>query len=399
MKAALVLTLAALSALPAVASAGEPVDPLHKRLLTLDTHLDTPIHFSRPGWSFGERHDLASDVAQLDLPRMEDGNLDGGFFAIFTAQGPMTPEGYANARSFALRRSGEIDAMLQRFPDRIKLARTADEARAIDAGGKLVAFKSIENSYPLGESVALLAEFQRQGVRLAGPVHTETNQFADSATDKPRWQGLSPLGREWVAEMNRQGMVIDGSHASDTALEQMIALSKTPLLLSHSASRAAFNHPRNIDDAHLRQLAATGGAVCFSTIYLSEMHMDAERDALFDQIDQIGTLSPQEQLRVGKRWHELNLAAPVWTTTFDQYMAALLHTIEVAGVDHVCFGADFDGGGGIDGIPDITGLPHVTQRLKAAGYSDADLAKMWSGNVLRILGQAEAYRQSITALR
>jgi len=283
--------------------------------------------------------------------------------------------------------------MLQRFPDRIKLARTADEARAIDASGKLVAFKSIENSYPLGESVAMLAEFQRQGVRLAGPVHTGVNQFADSATDQPRWRGLSPLGQQWVAEMNRLGMVIDGSHASDEALEQMIALSKTPLILSHSVARAAYDHPRNIDDAHIRQLAKAGGAVCFSTIFLSEMHMDGEREALFDQIEAIGTLSPQEQLRLGRRWHELNQTTPVWSTSFDQYMAALLHTIEVAGVDHVCFGADFDGGG-IDGIPDITGLPRVTQRLKAAGYSDADLAKIWSGNVLRILGQAEAYARS-----
>lgn len=390
--AALALGMVSVVLAPAAGAADAPaVDPTHKRLLTLDTHLDTPVHFGRAGWSFGERHDPATDVAQLDLPRMEDGNLDGGFFAIFTPQGPLTPEAYAQAGAFALHRSGEIDAMLARFGDRIRLARTADDARAIDAGGKLVAFKSIENSYPLGESVALLAEFQRQGVRLAGPVHTSANQFADSSTGQPRWHGLSPLGRQWVAEMNRLGMVIDGSHASDEALEQMIALSKTPLLLSHSSSRAAYNHPRNLDDAHLRQLAAAGGAMCVSTIYLSEIHMDGERGELFEQIDEISKLSPQQQARLSRRWHELDATAPVWSTTFDQYMAALLHVIDVAGVDHVCFGADFDGGGGIDGVKDITELPHITARLKAAGYSDADLAKMWSGNVLRVLAAAERY--------
>lgn len=385
------LAAAALAACASVA-AQDPapaVDPLHKRLLTLDTHLDTPVHFGRAGWSFGERHDLATDVAQLDLPRMEDGNLDGGFFAIFTPSGPLNAKGYAAARRHALKRSAEIDAMLARFSDRIKPAHTADEARAIDASGKLVAFKSIENSYPLGTDLKLLAEFQRQGVRLAGPVHTSANQFADSSTDKPRWHGLSPLGRKWVAEMNRLGMVIDGSHASDEALEQMIALSKAPLLLSHSSPRAAFDHPRNIDDAHIRQLAAKGGAVCMSTIYLSQGHMDGLRGELFDQIDKISTLTPQQQATLGQRWAALNHTAPLWDTTFEQYMSALKHLIEVAGVDHVCFGADFDGGGGIAGIKDISELPHITQALKAAGYSDDDLAKMWSGNVLRILGEAE----------
>jgi membrane dipeptidase len=389
------VALAALAMCGGAAAQEPAVDPLHKRLLTLDTHLDTPVHFGRAGWSFGERHDAASDVAQLDLPRMEDGNLDGGFFAIFTKQGPLTAQGYAAARRHALQRSAEIDAMLARFSDRIQPARTAGEARAIDAGGKLVAFKSMENSYPLGPDVKLLAQFQRQGVRLAGPVHTRVNQFSDSATDQPRWHGLSPLGRKWVAEMNRLGMVIDGSHASDQALEQMIALSKTPLLLSHSSPRAMFNHPRNIDDAHIRQLAAKGGAVCVSTIYLSEGHMEGERGELFDQIDDIATLDPAQQRKLGKRWHELDQSAPIWDTTFAQYMAAVKHVIEVAGVDHVCFGADFDGGGGIDGVKDISELPHITAALKAAGYTDDDLAKMWSGNVLRILGEAERHAGSL----
>jgi len=394
---AAIAALAALAAQLNPAQAGEAaaVDPLHKRLLTLDTHLDSTVHFARQGWSFGDRHDPAAEIAQLDIPRMADGNLDGGFFSIFTPQGPLTPEGYAAARAWAKKRSKMIDTTVARFGDRMQLARSAADATAINASGKLIAFKSIENSYPLGDSVALLAEFQRQGVRLAGPVHTKNNQFADSATDKPRWNGLSPLGRSWVAEMNRLGMVIDASHASDAALEQMIEQSKTPVLLSHSGSRAQFDHPRNLDDARIRKLAASGGAICFSTIYLGEINMSPERSALFGKLENVSDLSPAEQADLSKRWHALNATAPMWTSTFDQYMAALVHTIEVAGVDHVCFGADFDGGGGLRGLEEVSALPRITVALKAAGYSDDDLAKMWSGNVLRILGAAERYAKSV----
>jgi membrane dipeptidase len=399
-KLARIAPIAALFALAfgvnAPAGAGEvaTVDATHRRLLTLDTHLDSTVHFARKGWSFGDRHDPSTEIAQLDIPRMADGNLDGGFFSIFTPQGPLTPAGYAAARAWALKRSGIIDTMVTRFGDRIRLARSAADATTIDASGKLIAFKSIENSYPLGESVSLLAEFQRQGVRLAGPVHIKNNQFADSSTEQPRWNGLSPLGRSWVAEMNRLGMVIDASHASDSSLEQMIELSKTPLLLSHSGSRAQFDHPRNLDDAHIRKLAAAGGAICYSTIYLSHLKMSPERSALFAQLENVSDLNPAAQADLSARWHALNATAPMWTSTFDQYMAGLLHTIEVAGVDHVCFGADFDGGGGMAGLEEVSALPRITAALKAAGYSEADLAKMWSGNILRILGDAERYAKS-----
>lgn len=365
---------------------------LHGRLLTLDTHLDTPLHFTRAGWSFADRHTAADDLAQLDLPRMADGNLDGGFFVIYTGQGPLTAQGYAAARAFALRRSDEIDTTLARFPDRILPARSAADAARITAAGKLVAFKSIENSYPLGEDLNLLAEFHRRGVRMVGPVHSANNQFADSATDKPRWNGLSPLGERWVAEMNRLGMLIDASHASDAAFDRMLALSRTPMILSHSGSRTIFDHPRNLDDQRIRKLAASGGAICMTSIYLSPMRLGPERAALFAKLEEIGTLSPAEQADLTARWRALDRTERLWAADFEAYMAALLHVIRVAGVDHVCFGADWDGGGGIAGLDDITALPKVTARLKAAGYSDVDLAKMWSGNVLRLLDRAAGAR-------
>jgi len=393
----LALAVSSLFALAGCATA--PADDTHRRLMTLDAHLDTPVHFGRAGWDFGQRHDPALEVAQLDLARMGDGSLDGGFFAIFTDQGPLTPEGYAAARSHALARSQLIDTTLARHAGRIGIATTADEARRLDAAGKLVAFKSIENSYPLGDSVTALEEFQRQGVRLVGIVHGKNNQFADSSTDKPTWNGLSPLGRDWVREMNRLGMVIDASHAADATVDQMLALSTTPLLLSHSNSRTSFDHPRNIDDERIRKIAAGGGAICASTIYLSDLRMGPRRAELFDRIEHIGTLAPPEQAALGKEWLALDAVEPLWSTSFEQYIAALRHLIAVAGIDHVCMGADFDGGGGFPGLDNVSQLPRITARLKADGLSDTDLAKLWSGNLLRVLRAAEGKGQAAAAGR
>jgi membrane dipeptidase len=372
-------------------TATRPADParLHASLLVLDTHLDTPMHFERPGWDFGARHSYADDIAQLDIPRMADGALDGGFFAIYTEQGPLTPQGYADALAFAVRRSELIDRTLAAHAGRIGAARTADDARRLDAAGKLIAFKSMENSYPLGETLATLADFHRRGVRLAGPVHSKNNQFADSATDTPRWGGLSPLGRQWVAEMNRLGMVIDASHSSDAAFDQLLELSTAPILLSHSSLKSAYDHPRNLDEDRLRRLAAKGGAMCVSTIFLSEMRMSPEKAALFAKYENAGALTRPEQAALVKRWRELDRTEQAWDADFESYMTMVLRAIEVGGVDHICFGADWDGGGGLKGIEDITALPKVTARLKAAGYSDADLAKMWGGNILRIVEAAQ----------
>jgi membrane dipeptidase len=362
-----------------------PEGPLHGRMLVLDTHLDTPTHFERQGWSFADRHAPADDLVQLDIPRMKDGHLDGGFFVIYTDQGPLTAKGYADALAHARGRSDLIDRTIARHPDSIAPALTAADAERLNREGKLIAFKAMENSYPLGDDLSLLGEFLKKGLRMAGPVHSKNNQFADSATDKPRWNGLSPLGKQWVAEMNRLGIVIDASHSSDATFDQLLALSKYPILLSHSSLRSAHDHPRNLDEARLRTLAAKGGAMCISTVFLSNMNMSPARAVLFGKLEQIGKLTPAEQADLNREWRALDTKERMWAADFEAYMKMVLRAIEVAGPDHICFGADWDGGGGLPGIEDIAALPKVTERLKAAGYSDADIEKMWSGNILRVL--------------
>jgi membrane dipeptidase len=396
MRIALISVLA-LAAASCTAPAAKPVTPkqvapLHSRLMTLDTHLDTPVWFANPHWKFGDRHDWRSDLAQVDLGRMETGALDGGMFVIYTRQGPVTAQGFADAKAFAFKRLDEIRRTIGAYRGRIELVTTAEQAVRADRAGRRFAFISVENSYPLGEDLGLLRTFYDGGVRMAGPVHSKDNQFADSATGTGTWKGLSPLGKSWVAEMNRLGMVIDGSHSSDAAFDQLLALSKTPIILSHSGPKAMWGHNRNIDDDRIRQLAAKGGAVCMNSVFLTQMVYTDERNRLDALIEKFPTLSAADQAKVTAEVRALDKVAPVQNADFEQFMRHMLHLLKVAGPEHVCMGADWDGGGGVRGFEDITALPKVTERLIAAGYSERDLANIWSGNVLRIMRAANAAR-------
>lgn len=391
--AVLALALAACSASPAPEPAALASDPaaVHDRILTLDSHLDTPVHFNRPGWNFAERHSFATDLSHVDIPRMRQGGLDGGFFVVYTPQGPLTPAGFTAAAAHAERRLAGIERVLRDHGDALALATRADDAARIAATGKRFVYLAVENSYALGDSVAGLAGWHARGVRIAGPVHNRGNQFADSAGGPVRWNGLSPLGRQWVAEMNRLGMVIDASHASDAALEQMIALSATPVILSHSGPKAAYDHPRNIDDRLLRLLAAKGGVMQINSVFLARYNVTPARSALMTRMAGWDDLSPAQQRMIADDWAALDRSEILQDADFAMFMASLLHCLRIAGVDHCGIGADWDGGGGVRGMEDVAALPRITAALLAAGYAEADVEKIWSGNALRLLRAAGEY--------
>src|SRR6185437_5357041 len=195
---------------------------LHRKLLCLDTHLDTPASLARPGWDMMQRHARDTDFTQVDYPRMVEGGLDGGFFAIYTAQGPLTPEGMMAARDAALLRAAAIREIVARNAAHFELAFRPEDAGRIAAKRKRIVYQSIENSYPLANDVTLLRSFYALGVRMAGPVHFKDNQLGDSATDKSKtWKGLSPMGHDWLALCNELGIIPDASHSSDDVFDQM----------------------------------------------------------------------------------------------------------------------------------------------------------------------------------
>ncbi len=376
---------------------------LHQRMICLDTHLDTPASLARPGWDVMARHRFDTDLTQVDVPRMADGGLDGGFWAIYTPQGPLTPTGMMAARDAALLRAAEIREMVAAHPQTFELAFTADDAARIAAKKKIIVYQSIENSYPLGDDVTLLRSFYRLGVRLVGPVHFKNNQFGDSATDTPQWKGLSPKGRALATLANDLGMLLDASHASDDVFDQMAEMSRSPIICSHSGCRAIFDHPRNLDDARIKKLGAIGGTIQINSYngYLIAEPPNPDRakarGTLFAKLETLDTMTPKEAAaavkEVAQGMTALDRQYPVPKASFETFMAHVTHALDLVGPEHVGIGCDWDGGGGVTGMEDVTALPRVTERLVKLGYTESQLAGFWGGNVLRVLGKAQAARK------
>ncbi|MBP9235885.1 MAG: dipeptidase [Hyphomonadaceae bacterium] len=400
-------SLTACSTMAPTNSSGVSADvfALHQRLMTLDTHLDTPAFFDTAhGYDIMKRHSYERDGTQVDYPRMIEGGLDGGFWAIYMGQGPLTPEGYQQVRDKALIRATSIHKMVAANPDVFEIALTSSDAARINAAGKKIVYLSMENSYELGDDLSLLDSFYKLGVRMAGPVHNGTNQLADSTNPGPvgaKWGGLSPMGRDYVKRANALGIILDGSHSADTTIEQMIDLSATPIILSHHGCDGVFEHPRNLPDALLKKLAAKGGVIHMNALgsFLKVLPQSKERtDALTALRTKWGNpndLSGEKYEQYLDESNAIDKQFPESRATFEDYMEQILYAIKLVGVDHVGFGADWDGGGGVEGYDDVTMLPKVTDRLLKAGYTEADLQKMWGGNVIRLLKAAEDYKAGL----
>lgn len=388
---------------PAEVAAATPAE-IHERLMVLDSHLDTPANLSKPDFDIMADNPSVIGEVQVDLPKMTRGGLDGGFWVIFTPQGPLTDEAYEAALQGAAARQDEILAMVAAHPESFELAYTADDAERITASGKRVVLQSIENSYPLTLDISNLQTFYDKGVRMVGLIHFRDNQFGGSATDftSPDSKGLTDLGKELVREANRLGMVVDGSHSSDASVKDMIEISTTPVILTHTGLKSVYDHPRNISDEFLKEIAAQGGVIQINAYsgYLEQLEDTPERRAAleglkaeFEGVDPFSA-DDETKARYMARMTEINEALPPARSTFEKFMEHMLRALELVGPDHVGMGADWDGGGGVTGMEDVSFLPKVTERLLAEGYTEEDLAKIWGGNLMRVLRQAEAAKEA-----
>lgn len=404
--AALVLALSACSQpdAPAGDATSEALDPqaVHFATLTLDTHVDIGAGYGTPALDPGEH-----THAQVDLPKMVEGGLDAAFFIVYVRQGENTPEGYVAARAAAEEKYAGISRMLANDPDRIALATTSDEVEEIAASGRLVALIGMENAYPLGDSVADVPMWAERGVRYMSITHFGNNQFGGSsnpntAAGEPEEDpGLSDLGRELVAALNDNGIIIDVSHVGKATMMEAIALSRAPVIASHSGARGVYDNARNLDDEQLRAIRDNGGVaqmVAFRR-YIGEVPAEV--------------MAGQRALAVelGLDTPEGREAATAETiAAFQAGMAALRaehgdvdiavladhidHAVAVAGIEHVGIASDFDGGGGVGGWEDASETPAVTAELLARGYTPEQIGMLWSGNVLRVLREVEAAAQA-----
>ncbi len=405
--------LAVLGAIPAfvLASAGcravqTPPDvaaearELHREILTVDTHCDTAFSLLRTDWKIGDRHDPALRASgKIDLPRMKEGGLDAEFFAAFVGQGPLTPEAYAKAKDNALRAVEAVGQMTRDYPSLIGLAVDPAGARRLKAAGKLTAFIGMENGYPIGRDLSLIKFFYDKGVRYITLCHSADNDICDSSTDRrnPEDRGLSDFGRAVVAECNRLGMIVDISHASDKSFYDVLAASKAPIIASHSSCRAVCDNPRNLTDDQIRALARRGGVIqiCFLGAYVKTPPVIPEREQAVKEMEaKYGPLRDlkDEALRqkaMAER-EAINQKYPQAQPTVQDLVDHIDHVKKLVGVDYVGIGTDFDGGGGVLGCNDVSGMIHVTEELLRRGYSDREIAKIWGGNFFRVFERVMA---------
>ncbi|RRB02187.1 dipeptidase [Larkinella rosea] len=367
---------------------------IHQRILTLDTHADAPINMVKDGFDVGERHDRVRDKSQIDFPRMKEGGMDAMFFAVYMAQGPRTPEGHAEAKAKALKIFQSISDALKKHPDLAELATTPDDAYRIEKAGKRAVFIGMENGYPVGEDLSLLKIYYDLGCRYITLSHFANNAICDSATDPdgPIHNGLSSFGRQVVQEMNRLGILIDVSHVSDKSFYDALELSKAPLIASHSNARALCDFPRNMTDEMIKAIAAKGGVVQvnFVTDYLRKPS-DEHRQAL-NSIRMAGVgrvVTPEMRARLDAKEDSIQKRYAYERASVSDIVKHIDYIVRLAGIDHVGIGSDFDGGGSVNGMEDVSEIEALTLELVKKGYSEQDIAKIWGGNLLRVLGQAK----------
>jgi membrane dipeptidase len=367
---------------------------LHKTMLTVDTHCDTAMSLLRTNWKIGDRHDPAERASgKIDLPRMKEGGLDAEFFAAFVGQGPLNPEAYIKAKDSALRAVAAVHKMTQDHASLIGLAVDPAGARRLKKEGKLTAFIGLENGYPIGRDLSLIKLFYDQGVRYITLCHSSDNDICDSATDRrnPEDKGLSDFGRQVVAECNRLGMIVDMSHASEKSFADVLAVTKAPIIASHSSARAVCDHPRNLTDDQLRALAKNGGVIqiCFLGAYVKTPPVIPEREKAMRELeakygpvreirdDAVRAKAMAERDAINKQYPQVRPTVADLVDHFD-------HVRKVVGIDYVGIGTDFDGGGGVVGCDDVSGMIHVTEELLRRGYTDREIAKIWGGNFFRV---------------
>jgi membrane dipeptidase len=386
---------------------------IHARVLSIDTHVDiSPANFTAGAPNYTQR----LPRTQVDLVKMEEGGLGAAFLIVYVGQAPtLDSASFARANASALEKFDAIHRLTEELaPARAEIAYTAADARRIHAAGKRVIFIGVENGFPLGSDLGNVKRFYDRGGRYLSLAHNGHSQLSDSNTGERDgvWlhNGLSPLGRQVIAEMNRLGMMIDVSHPSKASMLQTVALSKAPIIASHSGVRALCNHSRNMDDEQLDALKRNGGViqlVAFNSYTKCNPAKDAERAAAVDALRKEYGITATGRAEVTAAIQALPnetrnafLAKQEEITarrypadppaTVKDFVDHIDYVVKRIGIDHAGISSDFDGGGGVDGWRSASESLNVTVELVRRGYSAEQIAKIWGGNLLRVLERVEA---------
>jgi membrane dipeptidase len=335
---------------------------------------------------------------------MEEGGLDAGFFIVFVGQTERTPENYEKAKVDAMKKFDAIHRMTEEmYPDRIELAYTTDDVLRIHESGKLVACIGIENGYVIGKDLSLLKKYQELGARYITLAHGGHNDIADSSTPRDRLgdgeaehNGVSAFGQEVIAEMNRVGIMVDVSHISKQAMLDAAKYSTAPVIASHSSVAALCDHPRNMDDEQLMALKANGGVMQTVALNSFVKKVSEAKSAATDSLRQAfgitgfqssRDMSEEQRAAYDQGMEEINKTWP--RANVQDFVDHIDYAVKLIGLDHVGISSDFDGGGGIDGWNNAAETSNVTLELVRRGYTEEQIAQLWSGNLLRVWREVE----------
>ena len=376
---------------------------IHKKVLTLDTHADTPLRMIEPGFRMSDRHDPNETGSKVDYPRMIEGGLDAIFFAAFVAQDIRNDKGNFRAKNLCVQMIDSILSSIQQNSDVVGLALNPEDAYSLEKEGKRAIYIGIENGYPIGEDLSNIETYYKKGVRYITLVHSSNNDLADSATDPagPEHNGISEFGSKVVKEMNRLGIMVDVSHGSDAVFYDAIKISKAPIIATHSNARSVTNHKRNMTDDMLKLIAKNGGVVQLTMLsnYLRDPvpNITAEKlkKELLSSIKPIDQMTTLEKETMRKRLNEIDDKYPIAPANLKNVVDHIDHIVNVAGIDHVGIGCDFDGGGGIDGVFDVSQVMNITIELVKRGYNEDQIAKIWGGNLIRVFSEVQTIARKI----
>jgi membrane dipeptidase len=384
------------------AAAETKVDParvarLLDRAIVLDLHDDTTQMMVDEGYDLAERH----DYGQVDLPRMRAGHASGLFLSIWTDAVRYTP---AESIRRALDQIDAIQRDIARHPREMVLATTADQVLAARKRGQVALLMGVEGGHMIDSDLAILRTYYRLGARYMTLTHTEHTPWADTASHPPAHNGLTDFGRQVVREMNRLGMMVDISHVSDKTFYDVMETSTAPVIASHSSCRAIDDVPRNMTDDMLRALAKNGGVVHINFFEGFLDHAFADRfDALKDEQAQQETSEAQapkfgDRTQVGGAVRRINAQriAKLGRVPLARLLDHIDHAVQVAGIDHVGLGSDFDGADDQfpEGMEDISKIPNLVRGLMERGYSDENILKILGGNTLRVMREVERIAHS-----
>lgn len=377
-------------------AAGAATDPrqLARDAVIVDTHIDAPGELMDEWKDLG----LATPGREFDYPRAREGGLDVAFMSIYTSPGQ---DRAGSARAIAHKQIDAVEAMVGRHPDKFALLASPADVERLRAGGHVLLALGMENGAPIGDDLAELARFHARGVRYITLAHSESNRISDSSYGLQRqWQGLSPFGRQVVAEMNRLGIMVDVSHLSDDAVRQAVELSKVPVIASHSGFRHFTpGFERNLSDELAKAIAARGGVVqvTFGSAFVNPQ-MAADTQAYFraraalDERNAAARAAGRPEEDKGAFEAEWERSHPPRPTPIDAVVDQIDYGVKLVGIDHVGLGSDFDGVSGNlpEGLRSVADYPNLVAALQAKGYGDADLRKILGDNLLRVWSAVEA---------